>query len=299
MANQKVTALTEETAPTSTDIMYLVDDPGGTPTSKKVQVTNLYKGLPTTGSDTTLVSGTAGTNGNFASWNGDGDAVDSGVAVSGVLTSQDVGFVVYADGASVGTGDGTSGVVVTSGLAGDLTDACAAVATKGVTGSTNVQVRRVRVTSAIGASDSQFDITNTAGDTYRYTYDGTGTDPGIADSDASLRAGDYVDITGTNFNAANNGHFLIDAVGANYFEVTNASGAAENDVTIGSGSIIPIKHRNMLSTAVTIGDEYFASDGVINTDYDDLIEGDKVYIDIDAVHSGTAPKGLSATLTIG
>lgn len=40
-----------------------------------------------TGLDTKVVTGTAGTSGNLASWNADGDAVDSGVAASAVLTS--------------------------------------------------------------------------------------------------------------------------------------------------------------------------------------------------------------------
>jgi len=41
MVDQKLTALTEETVPLGTDILYIVDDPGGTPLSKKVQITNL------------------------------------------------------------------------------------------------------------------------------------------------------------------------------------------------------------------------------------------------------------------
>jgi hypothetical protein len=38
------------------------------------------------GSDVTLITGTAGTDGNFASWNADGDLVDSSVAVSSLPT---------------------------------------------------------------------------------------------------------------------------------------------------------------------------------------------------------------------
>jgi microcystin-dependent protein len=40
-----------------------------------------------TGADADFVTGTAGTDGNLVSWNSDGDAVDSGVAASDVLTS--------------------------------------------------------------------------------------------------------------------------------------------------------------------------------------------------------------------
>ena len=56
---------------------------------------------------------------------------------------------------------------------------------------------------------------------------------------------------------------------------------------------------DMLSTKITIGAEYYAADGVINTSNDDLQTGDMIYVDVDAVHSGTAPKGLSVTITAG
>jgi len=55
---------------------------------------------------------------------------------------------------------------------------------------------------------------------------------------------------------------------------------------------------DVLSTKITIGDEYFAADGVIDTDYDDLATGDMFFIDVDQVHSGTAPKGLFVNFTI-
>jgi hypothetical protein len=53
---------------------------------------------------------------------------------------------------------------------------------------------------------------------------------------------------------------------------------------------------DILSTKITIGDEFFASDGVIDTDNNTLAEGDLVYCDVDLVHSGTAPVGMSTTL---
>jgi len=55
---------------------------------------------------------------------------------------------------------------------------------------------------------------------------------------------------------------------------------------------------DVLSTPITIGDEYFSADGVIDTDYDDLSTGDMLFIDVDDVHSGTAPKGLFVNFTI-
>ena len=50
---------------------------------------------------------------------------------------------------------------------------------------------------------------------------------------------------------------------------------------------------NMLDTEVTLAAEFFAADGVIDTNNDDVITGDQIYVDVDAVHSGTAPLGLS------
>ena len=53
---------------------------------------------------------------------------------------------------------------------------------------------------------------------------------------------------------------------------------------------------DMLSAAVTIGDEWYASDGSIDTSNDDVATGDTIVVDVDAVHSGTAPNGLTVTL---
>jgi hypothetical protein len=75
--------------------------------------------------------------------------------------------------------------------------------------------------------------------------------------------------------------------------------AAVHDKGITGTTDIQIRRRragsdvDMLSTKITIGDEFFASDGVINTSNDDLATGDIIYTDIDAIHSGTAPNGLS------
>ena len=41
MADTKVTGLSENTAPLSTDLAYLVDDPSGTPASNKITLANL------------------------------------------------------------------------------------------------------------------------------------------------------------------------------------------------------------------------------------------------------------------
>jgi len=45
MADSKLTALAESTAPVSTDIVYVVVTPGGTPAEKKVTLANLLIGM--------------------------------------------------------------------------------------------------------------------------------------------------------------------------------------------------------------------------------------------------------------
>lgn len=87
----------------------------------------------------------------------------------------------------------------------------------------------------LGSSTTRFDITNPAGTTFRYTFDGTGTDPNF--SLANNPVGSTIVFDAQNFSAGNNGVFVVTGAGANYVEVTNASGVAENDKTIGTGSV--------------------------------------------------------------
>lgn len=97
------------------------------------------------------------------------------------------------------------------------------------------QNRAYSVRTTIGSSTSQFDITNPSGTTFRYTWDGTGTDPGI--TAAKYPVGMAISVQAQNMNAGNKGTFLITGSGANYFEVTNAAGVAEVDKTIGTGNL--------------------------------------------------------------
>lgn len=87
-----------------------------------------------------------------------------------------------------------------------------------------------------GGETTQFDITNTAGSTYRYTWDGTGTDPVI--NAGTFPIGTVVDIYSANMAAVNSGFFTVTGVGANYFEVTNASGVAEINKTLGQSGYL-------------------------------------------------------------
>ena len=67
MANKKITELTEETSPAGADLLPLVDDVSGTPTTKKVTVTNLMTLAPVQSADISgFITGvTAGELGDF------------------------------------------------------------------------------------------------------------------------------------------------------------------------------------------------------------------------------------------
>lgn len=86
------------------------------------------------------------------------------------------------------------------------------------------------------------------------------------------------------------------------FELTAALASVHTKGITGTTDVMIRRRRggsdaDMLSTPVTIGDEFFAADGSIDGANDDVATGDQVYVDVDAVHSGTAPNGLSAVLT--
>lgn len=104
MADTKATGLSPFT-PVLTDIVYGVDDPGGTPVSGKVTlqaVMDLFEAnfqAPSdfidsigeidatlrSGSDGTLITGTAGTSGDLVVWDANGDAVDGPTPPSGTI----------------------------------------------------------------------------------------------------------------------------------------------------------------------------------------------------------------------
>lgn len=100
----------------------------------------------------------------------------------------------------------------------------------------NCHVYGMPMGKEIGASDTQFDITIAGvGNTMVYTYDTNGTDPNI--NKGTVSVGDYVEFQAQNFNAANNGVFIVTGVMANDIEIDNAWGVAETNKTIGTGFI--------------------------------------------------------------
>lgn len=89
--------------------------------------------------------------------------------------------------------------------------------------------------SLVGSETTQFDITNPSGTTFRYTWDGTGTDPVI--NSTTFPVGTGVGISSESLLIANTGVFVVTGSGTNYFEITNASGVAESNKTLLSGAL--------------------------------------------------------------
>ena len=91
-----------------------------------------------------------------------------------------------------------------------------------------------------GDATSQFNITNPVGTTFRYTYDGTGTDPLI--TALTFPVGTQVIINGYvgfgAWNALNTGYFTVTGSGTDYFEINNGSGVVESNKVIGSNGYL-------------------------------------------------------------
>jgi len=107
-------------------------------------------------------------------------------------------------------------------------------------------------------------------------------------SDVSVATGD-----GTYFitiPAELNGWNLVDVTAA----VDTAGSANTTDIQVRRTR--SSTDADMLSTKVTISaSAYYAADGVINTSNDDVNTGDRIFIDVDAISTGT--QGLTVTLT--
>lgn len=85
MANTKISALTADTAPTADDLVVTVNDPGGTPATRKATITNFTKAIPVVVGD----SGSGGTKGLVP-------APGAGDAAAGKFLKADGTFAVPA-----------------------------------------------------------------------------------------------------------------------------------------------------------------------------------------------------------
>ena len=83
----------------------------------------------------------------------------------------------------------------------------------------------------------------------------------------------------------------------NGMNVVNAGLACHTKGVTGVMTVVLRRRRagadvDILSTGITMGDEFVAQDGVINTSNDDLATGDLIYPDVDGLHT-TPAQGVS------
>lgn len=112
---------------------------------------------------------------------------------------------------------------------------------------------------------------------------------GVVESDTAVAVADGT--VGQPITAELNGWNIVD-VQANVY-TKGVTGTTDVQVRRQRGAT----DTDVLSTKVTIGDEYYAADGTINTSNDDLATGDMIFVDVDAIHT-TPPNGLSVVVVV-
>lgn len=114
----------------------------------------------------------------------------------------------------------------------------------------------------------------------------------IFQSDTSVITGNGKEIA--LITAAHNGWKVVDVSAGNHTKGITGT----TDIQLRKRQISNDTDVDVLSTKVTIGDERYAEDGVIDTTKNTVLTGDQLYVDVDAVHSGTAPLGLTVAVRI-
>src|SRR5210317_937052 len=100
MADRKITELDALTAPDQKDLLYVVDDPSGSPVSKKISLYNLFGSVPAN----TSISGTLAVSGN--------------TVLSGGKTTVDNGVITLTSSTEVASNNTTN--VLGAGMGGSI-----------------------------------------------------------------------------------------------------------------------------------------------------------------------------------
>ena len=96
MADKKISALTSLTTPNDEDLLVIIDDPNGTPISKKVTVKTLFGNIPSN----TAITGNFSTTGNNT-FTGSNTQFTSNVVVTGTLRPST--FIVNSNRLTINT----------------------------------------------------------------------------------------------------------------------------------------------------------------------------------------------------
>ena len=115
MADRKITELTALTSPTQKDLLYVVDDPTGTPASKKMSLYNLFGSVPAN----TSITGTITVSGN-TTFSGANSVVSANLNITSTNGPKiDAGVVTLSAKTTVGSNNATT-VLGQGGLHGSI-----------------------------------------------------------------------------------------------------------------------------------------------------------------------------------
>lgn len=240
--NVKVTALTEETAPIATDLAgAMVDDPGGTPISKKVTFANLFGSAANIGAATVVTTGALNA-GSITSGFGTIDNGASNITTTGDITGGThaaTSDTAASDNASMGYTAAEGLILTGQGSTNDITVKNDADADVWVvpTGTTNVDIVGTATASTFEpdgdtASDDNAAIGYTSTEGIIVTGQGSTNDVTIKnDADAIVAA---IQTGTTNFD-------IVGVGTAATFEPDGDTAAADNAAigyTVAEGIII-------------------------------------------------------------
>jgi hypothetical protein len=135
-------------------------------------------------------------------------------------------------------------------------------------------------------SNTEYDITNPSGNTWRYTYNGTGTAPLFITN--GLQVGDGIVIKEGTVSPNNQGKFIVSSVAETYFEIIRdiAGGTTETNkrMKIGTGSPCTIIKMSIdgttfsLEEEITIGVNVWSGSGYTFADSGKYLATDGAYI---------------------
>jgi hypothetical protein len=284
MADTKVTALVAIT-PLGTDLLYAVDDPGGTPISAKVTVAAVLALAPGSASGTDVAVADGGTGASTAS--AARDNLGLGTANSPQLTGIELGHATDTTltraSAGVVAVEGVALVRATDDATGQVTAASASAAGKvelATTAETDTGTDAARAVTPDGIAGSIFGTKEVS----ILVFDDS---QNVAVADA---AGDVFWRVPSTCNGMN-----LVAVAAH---VQTAGTTGTTDIQIArtrAGSSVDMLTTKLTIDSTEVDTVTAAAAAVINATNDDVATGDRIRIDVDAV-STTPPKGLLVEL---
>lgn len=132
--------------------------------------------------------------------------------------------------------------------------ALASTISQGIDTNISVSLASGVARSASGwSTGTEFDVTNPGGNTFRYTYTGTGSTPDFLAGGTPVLVGDVVSIRNSSpFLGQNSGSYKVTAVTSTWFEITNYDGVVESAVVLDAAADLRFFPLQASNTALTV-----------------------------------------------